>query len=103
MLRLVQTIEQDHVDLDKFGRLTHLTVLARDAILADKAFVKKSQAKRLESGQYLLDLKALVDSDPELLDEHGSWWEWFDYWMREICTRRDAEKRMASAVAEPPL
>ncbi len=104
MLRLVQTIESDQVDLSKFNRLTDLTVDARDAILADKKAVKTSKAKRLESGGYLLDLRAMIDDDPELLDEHGSWWEWFDYWFvkDQICSRRDAEKRMALARDEDP-
>ena len=89
-------------DVERF-RMCDLTVLARDAILADKKFGKKRKAKRLESGQHLLDLKTLIEADPELLINHDSWWEYFDYWMREFCSRKDAQKRMALAVAEPPL
>ena len=102
MLRLIQTVETEQVDLSKFERLHELTVWACDAILNDKKAVKTSKAKRLESGQHLLDLRAMIDSDPELLGDYGSWWSWFDYWMHEICSRKDAEKRMALARDEDP-
>jgi len=82
------------------SELVDLTVKAHDAMRADKAFVEKSKAKRLESGQNLLDLKTLIDSDPELLGDYRSWWEWFDYWFvkERVCSRTDAQKRMALAV-----
>ena len=104
MLTLVQTIESEQVDLSKFERLHELTVDARDAILDEQKLGKKRIAKRLESGQHLLDLKTLIDSDPELLGDYGSWWEWFDYWFvkERVCSRRDAEKRMALARDEDP-
>ena len=88
----------DHIAHSAFDGLSDLIVKARDAILAEQRFGKKRKAQRLESGRHLLDLKTMLESDPELLNEHGSWGEWFDYWMRGICTRRDGEKRMALAL-----
>ena len=75
MLRLIQTVETEQADQSKFERLSDLTVLARDAILDEKKASKKRKAKRLESGQYLLDLKTMIESDPEPRIKHSSWWE----------------------------
>ena len=97
------TVQQEDVELFKIERLSDLTVKARDAILAEKKAVKKRKAKRLESGQHLLDLKTMIDSDPELLIKHNSWGEWLGYTMGEFCSRKDAEKRMALAGALVPL
>ena len=89
---------EDHVAPSQFDGLFDLMAKARDAILAGEKFGRKRKAKRLESGQHLLDLKTMIESDPELLNEHGSWVEWLDYWMRGICSRKDAEKRMVLAL-----
>lgn len=102
MLRLVQAVEQNDVELSAVSRLSNLTVLARDAILDEQKADKQRKSKRLESGQYLLDLRAMLEANPDLLIQHSSWWEWFDYTMGEFCSRRDAEKRMALASAEDP-
>jgi hypothetical protein len=83
-------------------RKTDLIVKARDAILDDKKAVNKAKAKRIESGEYLLDLRHLLEQHPELLGNHGSWWEFFDYWFDEFCSRSDAEKRMKIAGADDP-
>jgi hypothetical protein len=90
--------------------ISDLTVQAREAILAEKRAKKRekdgretAQSHRLKSGRHLLDLKTMIDDDPTLADGQ-TFWVWFDYWFvkEKLCSRKDAEKRIALALADDP-
>ena len=100
VMTTAETRELDRQEYPDPSELADLTVKARDAMRADKAFVEKSKARRLESGRHLLDLRNLIEADPKLLINYDSWWAYFDdyYVKARLCSRKDAEKRMALAL-----
>lgn len=87
-----------------------LSLQARDLILKERKArqaTKKNhetiRSCRLESGRCLLELKTMIDADNSL-SKGKTFWVWFqDWYVRDnICSRKDAEKRMAMARSDDP-